>query len=260
MVGLASTGNVLTVSDGAMFTSPGVVIANDAGSGGTVNIGAGGAAGSFDAPVLFGAGTGVLNFNHTHAAYLFDDAIAGPGEVRHVGGGTTTLAGPSTYTGGTTVSAGTLRQGAAGGFPPGEPVVLNGGVLDVNNFSTSLGELVLQASSTLHLGSANAANTVTFASAAPWVGGTLLVAGVNFQQDQLVITADPTATGILDHIQFVGYPVGATWNPQNGVVLPRFQRNAQPAPALSGVAAVLAILLLVALAAPSLRRRPGTAR
>lgn len=254
VVGLASTGNVFTVSDSATFTSPGVAIANDAGSGGTVNIGEGGAAGAFIAPIQFGAGTGILNFNHSDPNYSFNNAIIGTGSVRHIGTGTTTLGGPSLYDGGTTISAGRLRAGAANALPSSGPVILNGGILDANNFSLNLGELTLLSTSTLAFGAGGSGQTVVFASAAPWVGGTLLVTGVNFAIDELIITADPTASGVLDHIQFEGYPVGAIWNPTTGVVLPRFAALSTPAPALSPMATILALLVLIALAARSLLR------
>ena len=72
------------------------MIATNAGSIGTLNIGAGAgnpaaAPGTLTAPSLaFGAGTGTLNFNHTSADYVFAPAISGNGTV-NVLAGTTTL-------------------------------------------------------------------------------------------------------------------------------------------------------------------------
>lgn len=258
VVGLASTGNVLTVADGATFSASGVTIANDAGSGGTVNIGEGGPAGTFNAPVQFGSGTGLLIFNHSSPAYAFSNAIGGPGEVRHIGSGTTILSGPSTYSGGTILTAGTLRLGSATALPTGGPVTLNGGTLDANNQSPMLGALTLAASSTLLFGNGGVGQDIVFASAAPDGGGTLQVAGLNPATDRLIIAADPTASGILDHIQFSGYPVGAIWVPGTGEVLPRFASLTVPAPALSSAALALMLTVLGAIGAAGLwrQRRP----
>lgn len=252
VVGLASLGNVLTVADAASLMASGVVLAQDVGSAGTVNIGEGGPAGTFTAPVEFGDGTGILNFNHTSLAYAFNNSIAGPGSVRHIGSGTTTLSGPSTYTGGTTVTAGTLRLASSTALPSGGPVTLSGGTLDANNQSLMLGALLLQANSTLQFGNGANSQNIVFASAA-YSGGTLLV--VLSPNDRLIITADPTASGILDHIQFSGYPVGARWVPGTGQVLPRFAIPAAPAPALSPAGGALALIVLCGLAALALSRQ-----
>ena len=254
VVGLASTGNTLTVRDQASFMASGVEIAGDPGSAGTVNIGSGALPGTFTAPLQFGDGTGILNFDHNSPAYAFSNAIAGPGEVRHIGTGTTTLSGPSTYTGGTTISAGTLRLAAASAMPAGGPLTLAGGTLDADDYSLTLGALTVAADSRLLFGGGGGApQTIVFSSAA-YVGGTLLVVGMNLNRDALIITADPTGSGILDHIQFAGYPVGALWEPGTGRVLPRSPRFAAPAPALSPLGAALAVLVLAAFAVRALAR------
>lgn len=253
-VGLASLGNVLTVSNHASLTASAVAVAVNAGSAGTVNIGQGGAAGTLAAPILFGNGAGVLNFNHTDPAYAFTHPIGGAGAVFHIGTGTTILSGPCTYSGGTTITAGTLRLASSTALPNGGPVTLNGGILDANNYSLTLGTLSLQANSTLKFSGAAGSQSIVFASAAPYIGGVLLVTGVNLANDSLVITADPTASGILDHIQFTGYPVGARWEPGTGRVLPRLANIAAPAPALSPTGGALALVVLCGVAALALSR------
>ena len=109
----------LTIADGGVLAGP-VVIAANAGSIGTLNIGAGAgspaaAPGTLTASsVAFGAGTGTINFNHTSADYVFAPAISGGGAV-NVLAGTTILTADNTYTGGTTISAaGTLQLGTGG--------------------------------------------------------------------------------------------------------------------------------------------------
>ena len=110
-IGNFGTGT-LTIADSGIVTGP-VVIATNAGSIGTLNIGAGAgdpaaAPGTLTAPsVAFGAGTGTLNFNHTSTNYVFAPAISGNGTV-NVLAGITTLTANNTYTGATTVNGGAL--------------------------------------------------------------------------------------------------------------------------------------------------------
>src|SRR5699024_9712349 len=118
-VGVYGTGT-LTVADGGMVSAAQVIIARDADSVGTLNIGAAvgnaaTAAGTLDtASVAFGDGAGIINFNHTGADYEFAPAISGNGTVNQRAG-TTILTGASTYTGATHVNGGTLLvRGALG--------------------------------------------------------------------------------------------------------------------------------------------------
>ncbi|MFN5443355.1 MAG: autotransporter-associated beta strand repeat-containing protein, partial [Crocinitomicaceae bacterium] len=75
-----------------------------------------------------------------------------------LGAGTMTLSGVNTYTGATTVTAGTLAMGVNNAIPVGGGgVVLNGGTLSTGNFtagstSTNIGTLTLSENSTLALG------------------------------------------------------------------------------------------------------------
>ena len=93
IVGSSGTG-ALTIADSGTVTAPAVVIAANAGSIGTLNIGAGAgspaaAPGTLNAPsVAFGAGTGTINFNHTSADYVFAPAISGAGTVNVLAGST----------------------------------------------------------------------------------------------------------------------------------------------------------------------------
>jgi outer membrane autotransporter protein len=129
-VGANGTGT-LTVADGGLVTvgtetsgtyDGTLSIASNAGSVGTVNIGAASgsaatAAGTLKAAsIAFGSGTGKLVFNHTGTAYTFDANISGSGQII-VENGVTTLTGNSgAFVGTTTVQAGTLNvNGTLGG-------------------------------------------------------------------------------------------------------------------------------------------------
>jgi YVTN family beta-propeller protein/autotransporter-associated beta strand protein len=67
--------------------------------------------------------------------------IAGVGGLTKIGAGTVILEGNNDYTGGTTVVAGTLKTGSAGGFVSDTAYTVNGGTLDLNNFPLTMASL-----------------------------------------------------------------------------------------------------------------------
>ena len=79
-------------------------------SGGALQIGNGGAAGSITGNIVNNASLAV-NLSNT---LVLNGSITGSGSVTQSGTGTTILTGDSTYTGGTTISAGALQLGNAG--------------------------------------------------------------------------------------------------------------------------------------------------
>ena len=113
-IGNSGTGT-LTIAEGGIVAAPNVVIANNAGSTGTLNIGAAAgnpaaAPGTLTATsVAFGAGTGTINFNHTSTDYVFAPAISGNGTV-NVFAGTTTLTAANSYSGATNVIGARCKQ------------------------------------------------------------------------------------------------------------------------------------------------------
>lgn len=149
-VNLGASGTAtLTVADGALISANGgagaINLATNAGGSATLNIGAAaGAAAIAPGTVLAsvvngGAGTALLNFNHNASAYDFTAPITGSTTVNHLGSGTTTLRGASTYAGATTVTGGTLRAGAANVFSANSAhTVAAGGTLDLGSFDQTL--------------------------------------------------------------------------------------------------------------------------
>lgn len=80
-----------------------------------------------------------VNFNHTDPNYVFSTAMSGGGAVNQSGPGTTVLTGASTYSGPTTVSAGTLRAGGSNVLSPNSAFsVLSGGTLDLAGYDHTL--------------------------------------------------------------------------------------------------------------------------
>jgi autotransporter-associated beta strand protein len=126
------------VANGAsVVADTGITIASQAGSSGTLNIGRFGTndtAGTITAPTIaFGAGTGTINFNQTNAFTLLS-GISGNGSVNQLGAGTTILTGSNSYTGTTTISAGTLLANNTAGSAVGSSTVTvqSGGTLGGN--------------------------------------------------------------------------------------------------------------------------------
>ncbi|WP_245456112.1 autotransporter outer membrane beta-barrel domain-containing protein [Rhizobium leguminosarum] len=174
-VGEFGSGSV-TVENGGTVSASGVVIADDSGATGTVNIagsagngrgvletgyldrGAGDASLVFDGGILratgneanflggFNAGEVTLS---TGGAFIDTNGFAvgiatdlqGTGGLTKQGSGTLTLSGTSSYTGVTTVEAGTLQAGGVGAFVQNGTYAVNGGIFDLGGFDLTMGEL-----------------------------------------------------------------------------------------------------------------------
>ena len=194
----------LTIAEGGLVTGPTVTIAANAGSTGTLNIGAGtgnpaAAPGTLAAPsVAFGGvgtGTGTINFNHTSADYVFAPAISGGGTV-NVLAGTTILTGANTYFGATNVNAGTLRAGAPNTFSSSAATtVASGGTLDLNGFGQTLYRLTN--GGLVNMGTGTPPGTSLFVTNYTGTGGTIamnaFLGGDGSTSDTLVTRL--TATG-----------------------------------------------------------------
>ncbi len=111
-------------------------------SGGTLQIGAGGTSGSIQGNVTNNA---ALSFDRSDNV-TFAGAIGGTGALTQLGGGVLTLAGVNTYSGPTTVAAGTLRAGANGqglsSFSPASAMTVNASAtLDLGGLYQTVGSL-----------------------------------------------------------------------------------------------------------------------
>ena len=177
-VGLFGTG-ALTVADGATATGGTIYVAPRAGSRGTVNIGA--AAGEAAAApgtlaassVEFGPGAGLLVFNHTAADHTFVPGINGPGAVS-VLSGTTIFANNKAYTGGTTISAGTLQLGNGGASGSVIGNITDNGTLAFNRSDVyTFGGVISGTGMVNQLG----AGTTILAADNTYTGGTTIASG-----------------------------------------------------------------------------------
>ena len=108
-VGKAGTGILNLTNTGAVTLSSGnLVIANDTGSAGTLNLGTGTTAGTANTTTIQGgSGNATVNFNQS-GNYTFAPALTGNLSVNVIGSGITTLTGTNDYTGDTIVTNGAL--------------------------------------------------------------------------------------------------------------------------------------------------------
>ncbi|MQB12791.1 autotransporter domain-containing protein [Agrobacterium sp. ICMP 6402] len=119
-----SGGGTVEVTGGGSVAATTIVIASAAGSTGVLNIGAAAgqtahSAGEVEAEAIaFGAGNGSIVLNHSENDYELSADISGAGRI-DAENGVTTLGGNNSYSGGTTISAGTLK-GTATSFGSGE--------------------------------------------------------------------------------------------------------------------------------------------
>lgn len=179
-IGYNGTGTVV-VSNGASIKADNEIrIAYDETGTGTLVIGAPAgsaatAAGTVDAPrIVFGLSTGSVVFNHTSADFVLSAAISGPGSIAQIGSGTTILTGDSTYTGSTTISAGTLQLGNGGTSGSILGDVTNNGTLAFNRSDDVTFAGVISGSGALVQ---SGTGTLTLTGANTYTGGTTISAG-----------------------------------------------------------------------------------
>jgi T5SS/PEP-CTERM-associated repeat protein/autotransporter-associated beta strand protein len=190
VVGNSGSGNSLTIADGGTVAASSIVIAQNAGSSGTLNIGRFGTndlGGRIAAPTIaFGDGTGAINFNQRDATTI-TAAISGNGTLSQLGAGTTTLSASNTYTGATTVAAGRLV--VDGSIASSAVSVQNGGTL---GGSGAVGSTTIDSGGTISPG--NSPGNLTVEGNLVWNGG----GNYNWQ--------------VLGTTNTAGFAAGTTWD------------------------------------------------
>jgi outer membrane autotransporter protein len=161
---LTQTGTGTTILTGANTYTGGTTI-----SAGTLQIGNGGTTGSVTGNIVDNS---ALVFNRS-SALTYGGVISGTGSIIQAGTGTTILTGANTYTGSTTISAGTLQAGATNVFAQNSAIA-SAATLDLNNFNQTIGSLagsgtVTLGTATLTTGTDN--SSTTFSGAISGGGG-----------------------------------------------------------------------------------------
>ena len=179
-VALATIGSVISGTAGLTTSGAGTLIlsGNNTFTGGTtigagtLQVGTGGTTGALGAGDITNNAALVINRSN---AVTFGQAISGTGTLTKLGAGTTTLTGANTYSGTTTISAGTLQVGNGGTTGTlGTGAVVNNAALRINRSdAVTVGQAISGTGTLTKLG----AGTTTLTGANTYSGTTTISAG-----------------------------------------------------------------------------------
>lgn len=219
-----------------------IVSGNNANSGtvtiaaGTLQVGAGGSSGSLGGGNVVNSGSLVFNTSGNAT----NGAISGTGTVTINGGGLVVFAGNNTYSGSTTISAGTLQIGTGGaaGSLNSEAPIVNNGTFILNSTSTLLlsgyfagisgtGNVIVRSGSFLKAAANNTYTGWTLiepnATLQPCDGntGSILTSGITNNGTLLLIRQDgnPAVFGVTNNIVGTGKVVKENNNQNPGWVV-----------------------------------------
>ena len=130
---LAGGGVMALTSTGSSYTGVTAI------SGGTLLLGTGGATGSLGSGGGGVTDNSVLAFNRSDSGLAVPNAISGGGSVAQIGTGLTLLSGANSYSGGTSLTAGTLQLGSATALGTGAVTINGGSVLDIHGINAAAG-------------------------------------------------------------------------------------------------------------------------
>lgn len=139
---ISGNGNVAKSGTGTLtLTNANTYTGSTTINNGTLQLGNGGTTGSITSNVSVASGA-TLSFNRSNN-FDFSNTIGGSGAVVQNGSGTVTLQAANTYSGGTTVNAGTLQLSGSGTTGTGALVVNGTGTLNLGGLSRTVGAVTL---------------------------------------------------------------------------------------------------------------------
>ncbi len=168
---MSGLGGLTKTGEGtAIFTADNTYTGGTALIAGTLELGNGGTTGYIVGDVVNNAR---LAFNRSDTV-LFEGTISGTGSVEQRGTGTTRLAATNNYTGGTTISAGTLQLGNGGTAGAITGDVVNNATLAFNRSDATVFDGVVSGSGNV---AQSGTGTTTLTGASTYTGGTTISAG-----------------------------------------------------------------------------------
>jgi fibronectin-binding autotransporter adhesin len=173
LTGMNTYAGGTTISGGTLIVNSAASLGNNSG-GLTMNAGTLEVASSFST-------SRAITLNSAASTFLIDPSqtytvtsgITGTGALNKTGTGTMVLSGANTYSGGTIVSAGTLRLGAADRLLNTGAVTISGGTFDLQTFSETVGVITLSSGSIVGTGTlTGSAYAFEAGTVSPSLGGT----------------------------------------------------------------------------------------
>ena len=218
-----NAGTLALGASGVLSDTTAVTVA----SGATLNVaGFNETVGSLAGSGAVSLGAGTLTVGADNSTTTYSGVIGGTGGLTKTGSGTFTLSGANSYTGATTVDAGTLASGASGVIADASTVtVASGASWNLADFGETVGAIagagnVVLGSATLTAGGNN--SSTTFSGVLSGAGGltkagsgTLTLTGANTFTGATTINAGSLANGVagaLNDVSAVTVASGATWN------------------------------------------------
>ncbi len=163
-------------------------------SGDSLQVGAGGATGSIGGGAVSDAGTLTIDRNN---AVALTNAISGAGVLKQIGTGTTSVKTANTYTGGTTLSAGTLAIGKGAALGTGILTAANGELLGTAT-ETFANAINLSTSGSTTTFAAATGTTLDVTGAITYVGDNFVDIGAPGQDGEVLWGASPLGSNVGD--------------------------------------------------------------